>query len=127
MLDTQGQVQCLWTGKPISSYALEHVILFSVWKNNALWNLLPSAAHINARKRVTTPPPERIARQRGLIPEYWELLYEHQQKRFQKEIQIALLGNRAFDTWKQQGISQLQNSCNYLIETQSFKAWDVRT
>ncbi|WP_418887615.1 HNH endonuclease domain-containing protein [Leeuwenhoekiella marinoflava] len=46
---------------------MDHVIPFSVWKNNDLWNLLPAAAHINARKRDKIPAPELIARQRGHI------------------------------------------------------------
>ena len=88
--------------------------------------MLPAAANINAHKRDKIPAPELIERQREHILEYWELLYAHQQQRFQKEIQVALLGNHAFDTWKEQGIPQLQNSCNYLIETRGFEAWHVR-
>jgi hypothetical protein len=54
------------------------------------------------------------------------MLYENQKQRFQKEIQVALLGNHTFDSWREEGISQLQSSCNYLIETRGFEAWDVR-
>ena len=125
---TYGHVPCVLTGKRISSYAIDHLIPFSVWENKNLWNLLLSAVHTNVRKRDKIPAPELIERQRGSILEYWGmLLYEHQHKRFQKEIQIALLGNNTFDTWKQQCISQSQNSYNYLIETRGFEAWDVRT
>ena len=41
-------------------------------------------------------------------------------------MQVALLGNHTFDTWRDQGITQLQSSCNYLIETRGFEAWEVR-
>ena len=126
ILQTQGQVYCVWTGKKISSYAIDHVIPFSVWKNNDLWNLLPATGKINAQKRDKIPSPELIARQRDRILEYWEMLYENQHQRFKKEMQVALLGNHTFDTWRDQGISQLQNSCNYLIETRGFEAWEVR-
>ena len=81
---------------------------------------------MNAQKRDKIPSPDLIARQKEHILEYWELLYQNQEQRFQKEIQIALLGNHGFDTWKEQGITQLQNSCNYLIETRGFESWDVR-
>lgn len=107
ILQTQGQVHCVWTGKKITSYAIDHVVPFAVWKNNDLWNLLPAAAKINAQKRDKIPAPELIERQRDHILEYWELLHENQQQRFQKEIQVALLGNHSFDTWKKQGITQL--------------------
>jgi hypothetical protein len=99
---------------------------FSVWKNNDLWNLLPATGKINAQKRDIIPAAELIAGQHDRILEYWEMLHENQQQRFQKEMQVALLGNHKFDTWKDQGISQLQNSCNYLIETRGFEAWEVR-
>nr|WP_262707741.1 HNH endonuclease domain-containing protein [Leeuwenhoekiella aestuarii] len=105
---------------------MDHVIPFSIWKNNDLWNLLPAAARINAKKRDKIPAPKLIERQRGAILEYWEILHKHQQQRFKKEIKVALLGNHAFDTWKGEGVTQLQNSCNYLIETRGFEAWDVR-
>lgn len=85
-----------------------------------------SADKVNAQKRDKIPSPVLIQHQRGHILEYWEMLYEHQQERFEKEIQVALLGNHTFDTWKQEGISQLQDSCNYLIETRGFEAWEVR-
>ncbi|MCC4214428.1 HNH endonuclease domain-containing protein [Leeuwenhoekiella parthenopeia] len=39
-------------------YAIDHVIPFSVWKNKALWNLLPSAAPVDTWKYDRTPAPE---------------------------------------------------------------------
>ena len=42
ILNREGQVFCVWTGRKISTYVIDHVIPFSIWKNNDLWNLLPS-------------------------------------------------------------------------------------
>jgi hypothetical protein len=47
-------------------------------------------------------------------------MYENQSIRFQKEMQVALLGNHLFDSWKINGILQLQNCCHYLIENRGF-------
>lgn len=123
ILQKQGSVYCVWTGKKIAKYDIDHLIPFSVWKNNDLWNLLPSDARINNQKRDKIPSPEIIERQKNLILDYWGIIHEYQTIRFQKEIQVALLGNQAFDTWKDVGISQLQNSCNYLIENRGFEEW----
>ena len=102
---TNRQVNCVCAGKRNSSYAMDHVFPFSVWENKDLWNLLLSAVHTNVWKRDKIPAPELIERQRGSILEYWGmLLYEHQHKRFQKEIQIAPLRNHAFEIWRLQGI-----------------------
>lgn len=128
ILKKEGKIYCVWTGTIISSLSeanIDHVIPFSIWKNNDLWNLLPSNSIINNQKRDKIPTPEIIERQKSLIIDYWGIIHEHQSQRFQKEIQVALLGNQSFDSWKNSGISQLQNSCNYLIENRGFEGWKI--
>lgn len=125
ILNKEGKVYCVWTGRNITRYDIDHVIPFSVWKNNDLWNLLPSDSRINNLKRNKIPSPEIIERQKNLILDYWEIIFENQANRFKKEIQVALLGNHSFTSWKDIGISQLQNSCNYLIENRGFEAWKI--
>lgn len=125
ILQKEGNVYCVWTGRKIANYDIDHLIPFSVWKNNDLWNLLPSDSRINNQKRDKIPTPEIIDRQKNLILDYWGIIFESQSKRFQKEIQVALLGNHSFDSWKNIGISQLQNSCNYLIENRGFEGWKI--
>lgn len=127
ILQKEGNVYCVWTGKKIINYDIDHLIPFSVWKNNDLWNLLPSDSKINNQKRDKIPTPEVIERQKNLIIDYWGIIYENQPKRFQKEIQVALLGNHSFDSWKNTGIAQLQNSCHYLIENRGFEGWEIKT
>lgn len=125
ILQNEGKVYCVWTGRKISNYNIDHVIPFSVWKNNDLWNLLPADSKINNQKRDKIPTPEIIEKQKNLILDYWGIICENQTKRFQKEIQVALLGNHSFDSWQTVAISQLQNSCNYLIENRGFEGWEV--
>lgn len=125
ILQKTGDVYCVWTGRKISKFDIDHLIPFSVWKNNDLWNLLPSDSKTNNQKRDKIPTPEVIERQKSLIVDYWGIIYEHQSERFRKEIQVALLGNYSFDSWKNSGILQLQNSCNYLIENRGFEGWKI--
>jgi len=128
ILQKEGMYYCVWTGNRITSLSetnIDHMIPFAVWKNNDLWNLLPSTPSINKNKRDKIPTPEIIERQKHLILDYWEIIFQNQSQRFQKEIQVALLGNHSFDTWKESGITQLQNSCNYLIENRGFEGWII--
>ena len=125
ILKREGQVYCVWTGKKIASYDIDHLIPFSIWKNNDLWNLLPSDSRTNNQKRDKIPSPELIEKQKSLILDYWEILNESQSQRFKKEIQVALLGNNAFNSWKETGIKQLQSSCDYLISKRGFEEWKI--
>lgn len=125
ILKKEGKVYCVWTGKSITSYDVDHLIPFSVWKNNDLWNLLPSEAKTNNQKRDKIPSIELIEKSKGLIFHYWELLNENQPQRFQKEIQITLLGNNSFSAWKETAFEHLQNSCNYLISNRGYAEWKI--
>lgn len=125
VLQKKGNVYCVWTGRKITNYDIDHLIPFSIWKNNDLWNLLPSDSRINNQKRDKIPSPEIIERQKNLILDYWEIIFENQSKRFQKEIQVALLGVHPFESWRKNGIAQLQDSCNYLIEKRGLEGWEI--
>lgn len=49
-------LECVWSGKPIrdiGSRHIDHMVPFSVWKNNNLWNLLPATNTVNAKKNGT--------------------------------------------------------------------------
>lgn len=125
ILNREGKVFCVWTGKSITSYDVDHLIPFSVWKNNDLWNLLPSQASINNKKRDKIPSVELIEEQKDLILHYWELINESQPQRFQKEIQVALLGKKTFHDWQKTAIKQLQQSCEYLISNRGYEEWKI--
>ena len=125
ILRKEGKVLCVWTGQPITHYDIDHMIPFSVWKNNDLWNLLPSQSTINNTKRDKIPAVEFIKERTSSIVHYWELIKENQPHRFQKEIQVALLGNSSFDNWQETAIKQLQESCNYLIAIRGYQAWKI--
>lgn len=125
ILRKEGNVFCVWTGRKISTYDVDHMIPFSVWKNNDLWNLLPSEPKTNNQKRDKIPSPDLIEKRKDLILQYWILINESQAQRFKKEIQISLLGNNSFATWQQTGIKQLQSSCTYLISNRGYEEWKI--
>ncbi len=125
ILKKEGKVYCVWTGKSISRYDVDHMIPFSVWKNNDLWNLLPSQSTTNNQKRDKIPSPYLIERRKDLILYYWDLILQNQPQRFQKEIQVALLGNNPFTAWQERAILQLQSSCEYLISNRGYNEWNI--
>jgi len=125
ILKKEGKVYCVWTGKAIARYDVDHMIPFSVWKNNDLWNLLPSQSTTNNQKRDKIPSADLIEKRKDLIIKYWELLHVNRPQRFQKEIQVALLGKNPFTNWHKAAINQLQNSCNYLISNRGYEAWKI--
>jgi len=121
----QGAVYCVWTGKKINKFDVDHVVPFSVWKNNDLWNLLPSDPATNNQKRDKIPCIDLIMRQKNIILEYWSLISIKHNERFMKEIQVSLLGNLSIENWQNDSFERLKNSCSYLINNRGYEEWKI--
>jgi len=83
-------------------------------------------ATTNNQKRDKIPSPELIERRKDLISYYWDLINENQPQRFQKEIQVALLGNNPISSYRETAIAQLQRSCEYLISSRGYEEWKTK-
>lgn len=123
VLKTLGFVNCVWTNRKINAFHVDHVIPFSVWKNNDLWNLMPSDPKTNNSKIDKIPSPKLINERKDLIIEYWELIRNKFPVRFDKEIRIALIGSSDMANWQSKAIDQLKNNCEYLISTRGYEEW----
>jgi len=123
ILNRDGKVYCVWSGKLVNSYDIDHIIPFATWKNNDLWNLLPVMSTLNNKKSDKIPSAALIESRQELITHYWDILHNAEQKRFHKEIQVALLGYNGAIDWQQHGINQLKNTCSYLIDVRGFESW----
>ena len=126
ILEKEGSVYCVWTGDKINRYDVDHLIPFSIWKNNDLWNLLPSKPQINNEKKDKIPSPILIENRKEMIVQYWELIFKGLPERFKKEIKVSLLGNSGFDNWQITTIKRLVETCNHLITIRGFEEWNPK-
>lgn len=120
-----GDIQCVWSGKKVvgQSYHVDHIIPFSIWKNNDLWNLLPASQNYNSSKKNFISDPKLIIKQKELFFFYWDIIRKGNEEQFDKELQITLLGSSSMDNWKEKAIEQLASTSHYLIEDRGFKSW----
>ncbi len=123
ILAKNGSVSCVWSGSNIAKYDIDHMLPFSIYKNNDLWNLLPSSPPTNKSKLDKIPSLNLITKQKELIIHYWEVIHQYQTERFMNELQISLLGNYTKNNWQQSAFSQLLQTSKYLIETRGYPEW----
>lgn len=89
--------ECVWTGRRLgSAFDVDHVLPFSLWRNNDLWNLLPADPRVNRDKRDRLPTNSLLRRRRGAIMDYWGVLHRSNPTRFEHEI-TKLAGTRVPD------------------------------
>lgn len=127
-LHSSGKLYCVWSGKTLnkaSELHIDHLIPFSLWKNNDLWNLLPAHPTINSRKRDRIPTIELIEKRQDIIIGYWEKLRQNYSQRFDRELRISLTGSASSNFWQKAAIHQFQEKCRFLIEIRGSETWEV--
>lgn len=108
--------ECVWTGRTLGrNFDVDHVLPFSLWRNNDLWNLLPADPRVNRDKRDSLPTHTLLKRRREVIMGYWSVLHQSNPVRFEHEIS-RLAGTRNLD---------LSNSFNVMLESVEVTALQI--
>jgi SAM-dependent methyltransferase len=78
---------CVWSDRRLlrDRFEVDHAIPFSLWRNNDLWNLLPTARTVNSRKRDRLPTRPLVRRRRDVILDYWQATRQAFPRRFESE------------------------------------------
>ncbi len=113
---------CVWSGKKLKNgqYDIDHVLPYSIWFNNDLWNLLPCDPKVNNKKSNNIPSPELILKQKDLIMEYWDLYDEEAPNLFNYQVKYALSPSWSKGENKHSIIGTLCNKADYLIRERGY-------
>jgi SAM-dependent methyltransferase/phage repressor protein C with HTH and peptisase S24 domain len=92
-----GKRPCVWSHKELagSSFAVDHAMPFSYWRNNDLWNLFPSHPVVNSRKSDKLPTYRQLQASEEIIIDYWRGMEHAMGERFEREAR-TLLGREPF-------------------------------
>ena len=75
--EAAGVGECTWSGKRLNSgFAVDHVIPFSLWANNDLWNLVPADPRINLQKSDKLPTHRLLMERQTQLAQGWSILRE---------------------------------------------------
>jgi hypothetical protein len=129
LFNNRGQLECVWSGINVRSWnkvQIDHMIPFSIWQNNDLWNLVPSHRRYNIQKRDLIPSISLLENRKEQIITYWEALEQSFWYRFKKEMEINLLNKKRQDMSWDSIFERLIDKCRFLIEVRGFSEWEPR-
>jgi len=120
--------ECIWSGKKLNdnNYDVDHVLPFSVWFNNDLWNMLPTDRVLNQnRKKAKIPTRKLIENRADTIIGYWNNYQQAMPLLFKSQIEVALVGkNIAEDKILDTAIESLCKKSDYLIYDRGHEAFN---
>jgi hypothetical protein len=114
------EIYCVWSGKKIKKFDVDHLLPFSVFMNNDYWNLLPSSPKINSEKRDKIPSIELIESSKDRILYYWDI-YKKEFKNFELQRKISL--GIFYD--ENQYIEELEKKSEFLIDKLGYREFKI--
>lgn len=83
-------LKCVWTGKALKEFHVDHMIPWSVWHNNDIWNLLPADPKTNSKKSNYLPSDKKIENSFERIKNVWEIYAENFEDLFKRQMKYSL-------------------------------------
>ncbi len=119
---------CVWSNHTLKNgkFDIDHILPYSVWFNNDLWNLLPSDPKINSKKSDKIPSPDLISRQGNVIIHYWDIYERKAKELFDYQIRTSLAIANSSVSGKEQYIEAMCEKADYLIRQRGYSSFDIK-
>ena len=119
-------LRCVWTGMVLRRFEVDHLIPFSLWYNNDLWNLLPASRSVNQAKKDKLVSRPTLVSSRDRIIDYWRLLRSLHEKRFELELRRSLLGREVPRTsWELEAFAGLSEAIESVAIQRGVQRWSA--
>lgn len=122
---SRGVERCVWSDRRLGTrFAVDHVIAFTLWGNNDLWNLLPVDERINNQKSDKLPSAELLRQREFAVIEGWRVLRDALPEAFDRQAG-RLLGRplRGPQHWEQDLFARLREAVELTALHRGVERW----
>lgn len=123
-----GDQVCVWSGELIhqNNMDIDHILPYSVWFNNDLWNLLPAERNLNQKKKKDKiPTRELITKRADIIVNYWQKYEKAMPQLFSSQLTLSLTGKNESIIDYEYSIESLCKKSDYLIFDRGHVMFDL--
>ncbi|OLS27456.1 MAG: CRISPR-associated endonuclease Cas9 [Candidatus Heimdallarchaeota archaeon LC_2] len=129
LLEAKEKLICTWSGHEIrysSELDIDHIIPFSISKNNDFWNLVPTLSSVNNAKSDKILSRTLLEKRKNQLFKCWGYLRKLNQRRFDNGLKLGLVGNQKGEWGEVREIAHrnLVKRCYYLIEVLSYRVYE---
>jgi SAM-dependent methyltransferase len=119
-----GTLQCTWTGTVIAkTFAVDHIIPFSLWHNNDLWNLVPASPTANMAKSDKLPTRVLMQKRSDCIIGYWEVLRSAYTSRFDYEASRVAGQSHLSEHWQKPVFQVVCDAVEFTAMQRGYERW----
>ena len=123
-LTSGAELRCVWSNQLIQENSLDvdHLIPFSEWPQNSLWNLLPSCRKVNNEKSNRVPARAQLEFARERTYASWRLSAAKRQDDFYAQLQEDL-GVSSAAGWESRTFDEVSDRLSLLGIQRGLSEW----
>ena len=103
---------------------MDHVLPYSIYSNNDLWNLLPTSKKENNSKSDLIVTKELIQSNKYQMITYWEYMKEQANNRFENEVYKSFYIDPVSNTWKDKLVAAISEQLEITASIRGIKRWE---
>jgi len=115
---------CVWTSQLIKEFDVDHIIPFSLWKNNDLWNLVPAKSSVNRNKLDKLVTSSHLLKSKDNIIYSWKIICEYEETRFLNEAKILTGPILKNHNWENSLFSGLKEAVECTAIQRGIERWE---
>jgi 2-polyprenyl-3-methyl-5-hydroxy-6-metoxy-1,4-benzoquinol methylase len=120
-----GELKSVWSSSKISRYEVDHLLPYSIYSNNDLWNLLPASKSENLSKSDKLVSVVLLKQQKSIIIPYWEYMRERSVERFEHEVYRSFNIDPISSNWKDNLIQAISQQLEITSSLRGLKRWSI--
>jgi 2-polyprenyl-3-methyl-5-hydroxy-6-metoxy-1,4-benzoquinol methylase len=117
-------IKCVWTSEDLKEFDIDHIIPFSLWKNNDLWNLVPAKPSVNRNKKDKIITNDLLIKVKDNIVDSWKLIYEKEEVRFLNEAKILVGNSINRKNWENMVFAGLKEAIECTAIQRGIERWE---
>jgi len=117
-------LRCTWTNVAIKKFDVDHIIPFSLWKNNDLWNLVPTKNIVNRSKSDKLVTNSHLIKSKDLLIFYWKESAQKDRNRFLNESKILTGKLLDKNNWEMELFLRLKEAVEYTAFQRGVERWE---
>ncbi|MFA9394114.1 MAG: HNH endonuclease domain-containing protein [Halodesulfovibrio sp.] len=125
LLQKENSLTCVYSGKKLGKqFAMDHILPYSIFFNNDLWNLVPSAPTVNNKKSDKMISLDALNTSRKRLLEYWDYVAETRDKVFASELRSTLKIDTKSASWHTQLFDAVARQAEVTAQHRGLSRWN---
>ncbi len=126
LLTEQHFLLCTYSGQSLRQrFDMDHILPYSIFYNNDLWNLVPAAPTVNNRKSSHIISLDTLNSSKQRLSKYWEYLLFAKQTQFSAELRSTLHINTASRKWESHLFDAIARQADTTAQHRGLKRWSL--